>query len=132
MEVDDVEVGAEGELGRDGAGEAVGGEVEDGEVDQVLEFGGDGTGEGVGGEVEGLEIGAVGEIRRDGSSEREVGEGELVDAAVVASGAFQVGGKAGARVLEGVSRPVLEVVVWVLQRLAQVGQARLIVRICTR
>lgn len=114
MEIDDIEVGAESELGRDGTGEAVGGEVEDGEVDEVLEVGGDGSGEGIGGEVEGLEVGAVGEEWGERAAEREVSERELVDAPVVAGGALEVGGEAGARVLEGGSGPVLEVVVWVL------------------
>lgn len=129
MKVDDVEVSAQCELRGDLAGEAVGGEVEDGEVDEVLEVGGDGAGEEVGGEVKGLEVGAVGEEGGEGAAEKEVGEGELVDAAIVAGGALQVGGESGAWVGEGGLGPVLERLALVLQGLAQVGQAQLVARI---
>lgn len=106
MEVDDVEVCAEGEVRGDGAGEEVGGEVEEGEVEEGVKFRRDGTGDAVRGEVEGLEGGAEGEVRGDGAAEGEVGEGELVDPAVVAGGAVEVGVEAGARGGKGGRRPV--------------------------
>lgn len=94
VEIYDVEVGAGGELPRDGAGEGVGGEVEHGEVEQLGELRRDGPGQRVGGEVQRLEVGAVGELRRDGAGEGETREGELVDAAVVAGDAMELGDEA--------------------------------------
>lgn len=108
VEIDYVEVGAKGELLRDGAGEAVRGEVEDGEIDEVLEVRRDGAGEGVGGEVEGLKVGATGYIWGKGAFEREVREREFVNAAVVAGGAFEERVEALTRVGEGGFCPVLE------------------------
>ena len=125
VEIYDVEVCAAGEVPWDGAGEAVGGEVEHGEVEQAGELRGDGAGERVGGEVERLEVGAVGEVRRDGAGEGEAREGELVDAAVVAGDALEVGDEALAGGGEGGLAPVAEAG----QRLLEARQAPLVVRI---
>lgn len=129
VEIDDVEVGAEGELRGDLAGEPVGREVEHGEVHQRLQVRGDGAGESVGGEVKGLEVGAVGEEGRDGAPEGEVREGELVDAAIVADDAVEVRGEPATGVGEGGLGPVQEAPARVLQRLCQPGQAELVSRI---
>lgn len=58
-----------------------------------------------------MEVGAVGEVRRNGATEREVRERKLVDTAVVAGGALEIGGESGAGVDEGGFGPVLEAVV---------------------
>ena len=100
-------------------------DVEVGDEGQLL---GDVAGEVIGGEVECLEIGAVGEEGGNGALEREVREREreLVDAV---DGALEEGGESLARVGEGGFGPVLEISQGILQRLAKVGEAALVVGI---
>lgn len=107
MEVDDVEVSTQCELRRNRAGQSVRREVKHGEIDKRLKLRRDRAGDEVGRQIEGLEIGAVGEERSDGATEREVGEGELVDAAIVASGALEIRSEAATWVCKGGFGPVL-------------------------
>lgn len=76
-----------------------------------------------------MKIGTVGQKRRDGALEGEVGEGKLVDSTIVTSGTGQIGSEAATRVYEGGFGPVLQVLQWVFQSLAQVSQTRLVARI---